>query len=141
MSSFKRYYFGVILRPSPTFAALVRDDHRLRYGFMAIGLNIVLYTLVYIFLTAGAGAPSSFTPWLAIPKESYYFYNRFLLAPSMLLAWIASAGVAQLLSKPFGGKAEFEDMLSLFGFAVSVACLASLLHDRIHPVKYICSPS
>ena len=96
---------------------------------MAVLINIVLYTLVYVFLTIGGGAPSSFTLWLAIPAEDYYQYNQFFLAPCMFAAWILAAGVAQLFSRPFSGKGGFEDNLSVFGFAISIASLASLLHD------------
>jgi hypothetical protein len=128
-NSFKDYYLGTILRPRRTFDALMADSRRLRYGSIAITISAVLYTLVYVFLNLGGGAPSSFTPWLAIPKEVYYHYNLFFLAPSMFLAWILAAGVAQLLSKPFSGKGTFEDTLSVFGFAISIACLPALLHD------------
>jgi len=88
-----------------------------------------LYTWVYINLTIGGGAPSSFAPWLAIPKESYYFYDRFLLAPSMFICWISAAGLIQLASKPFGGSGSFEDTLSTLGFSIGIASLASLVHD------------
>lgn len=77
----------------------------------------------------GGGAPSSFTPWLAVPKDVYYFYNRFWLAPSMFGCWILAAGVAHLLSKLFSGKGSFEDTLSVFGFGITIATFFSALHD------------
>lgn len=129
LKSFNDYYFGTILRPRRTFEALLADDRRLKFGLLALLISVVLYTLVYVFLTIGGGAPSSFTPFLAIPKEVYYSYNRFFLAPSMFMGWILAAGVAQLLSRPFAGKGSFEDMLSVFGFGIGIACLASLAHD------------
>jgi hypothetical protein len=129
MRAFASYYLGTILRPRRTFDALMTDPRRLTYGALAVALSAVLYSLVYIFLTLGGGAPSSFTPWLAIPKDVYYFYNRFFLAPSIFLGWILAAGVAHLLSKPFGGRGAFEDTLSALGFGISVACLPALLHD------------
>lgn len=129
MNSFMDYYIGVILRPRRTFDALMNDSRRLKFGFMAFGVNAVLYTLVYVFLSIGGGAPSSFTTGLAIPKDVYYFYNQFFLAPSMFACWLLAAGVAQLMSRPFSGKGSFEDNLSVLGFSISIACLASLLHD------------
>jgi hypothetical protein len=129
MNTFGQYYIGTLVHPTRTFADLLNDDRRLRFGWYAIGINMILYTWVYINLTQAQGAPSSFTPWLAIPKESYYYFNRFLLAPSMLICWISAAGLVQLLSKPFDGKGTFEDTLSLLGFAISISCLASLVHD------------
>lgn len=127
--SFKDYYLGAIFRPRRTFDVLMEDSRRLRFGFFAISISVVLYTFVYVFLSMGGSAPSSFTPFLAIPKAVYYQYNRFFLAPSMFGCWILAAGVAQLLSRLFSGKGSFEDTLSVFGFGISIATLASLLHD------------
>jgi len=84
---------------------------------------------VYIFLWHGRGAPSTLTPWLAIPKDVYYFYNQFILAPSMFGCCILAAGVAHLLSQLFSGKGSFEDTLSVFGFGITIATLFALLHD------------
>ena len=129
VSSFFRYYTGTILRPHRTFSELLEDNRRLQFGFWALAINALLYAMVYVFLAHGGGAPSSFPPWLAISREEFYQYDRFILAPSMFGCWILAAGVAQLLSKAFSGKGMFEDMLSVFGYAISIACLASLLHD------------
>lgn len=129
MRDFARHWLGTIVRPRRTFSALLDDPRRLRHGLFALAFNALLYTLVYVFLTIGGGAPSAFTPWLAIPKDDYYFWNRFLLAPTMFAAWILSAGVAQLLSRPFGGRGRFEDMAAVLGFAIAIPCLASLAHD------------
>jgi hypothetical protein len=90
-----------------------------------------LYTIMYIMLTIGNGAPSVFTPWLNIPKEEYYAWNRFLVAPSMFISWILSAGVVQMLSHLFHGKGSFEDTLSVLGLGVGVAMWATLLHDLV----------
>lgn len=129
MKTFPQYYLRTLWRPSQTFSDLLADPRRSRFGWYAILINMFLYTMVYVNLTIGGGAPSSFTPWLAIPKESYYYYDRFLLAPSMLICWIAASGIVQLASKPFGGSGTFEDTLSVLGFSIGIACLASLLHD------------
>jgi hypothetical protein len=129
LKSFKDYYFGVIIHPRRTFDALLTDGRQLKFGFLALLISLVLYTFVYIFLTMRGGAPSSFSPFLNISKDVYYQYNRFILAPSMLGAWILAAGVGQLLSRAFSGKGSFEDTLSVFGFGIGISVLASLLHD------------
>ncbi len=105
------------------------DPHRLRYGTQAVLLAACLYTLVYVFLVLGGGAPSAFAPWLAIPRESYYAWSRFMLAPSMFGCWILSAGAGHLLCRPAGGKGTFEDTLAALGFAIAASTLVSLLHD------------
>jgi hypothetical protein len=81
LKSFKDYYFGTIFRPRRTFEALLSDDRSLKFGFLAISINAVLYSLVYIYLSMSGAAPSSFTPFLAILANVYYQYDRFILAP------------------------------------------------------------
>ena len=127
--SFTSYLVGTLLQPRKTFELLMTDTRRLKFGLAAISINALVYTLVYVFLTIGGGAPSSFTPWLAVPKEVYYFYNRFWLAPSMFCCWILAAGVAHLLSKLFSGQGSFEDTLSALGFGILIATSFATLHD------------
>jgi Yip1 domain len=129
MNTFKAYLLGTLFQPRRTFDLLLADNRRLRFGFIAISMNAALYTLIYIFLTIGGGAPSSFDPWLAVPKDVYYSYNRFWLAPSMFGCFILAAGVAHLLSRLFSGKGSFEDTLSVFGFGVTIATFFAALHD------------
>ncbi len=129
MKTFAQYYWEILFHPRRTFDELLTDHHRLKFGIIALSISVILYNLVYIFLTIGGGAPSSFTPWLNIPKETYYFYDRFILAPSMFGCWILSAGLAQLLSRIFKGRGSFEDTLSVLGFAIGISVLASLAHD------------
>ncbi len=114
-TTFGHYYLGTLLRPRRTFDLLLQDPRRLKFGALALAINALLYTLVYVFLTMGGGAPSSLTPWLNIPADVYYAYNRFILAPSMFGCWILAAGVAQLLSRLFSGEGTFEDTLSTTG--------------------------
>lgn len=127
--SFMDYYVGTVLAPRATFEALMRDERRLIFGTIAMAITIQLYTLVYIFLSIGGGAPSVLKPWLAIPAKVYYHYNEYLLAPSLFMGWILAAGVAQLLSRAYSGKGRFEDSLSALGFGINIACLPSLAHD------------
>ncbi|HLO13323.1 MAG TPA: Yip1 family protein [Anaerolineales bacterium] len=129
LKSFKDYYVGTLFRPRQTFDLLLTDSRRLKFGLLAIAFNAILYTFVYIFLTIGGSAPSAFKPWLAVPTDVYYYYNRFWLAPSMFGCWILAAGVAHLLSRLFSGKGSFEDTLSVFGFGITIASAFSLLHD------------
>jgi hypothetical protein len=127
--SFKDYLIGTLLRPGRTFEFLMADSRKVKFGLIAMSITAVVYTLVYAFLSFSGGAPSSFTPWLAVPKEVYYFYNQFWLAPSMFGCWILAAGVAHLISKLFSGKGSFEDTLSVFGFGITIATFFSALHD------------
>ena len=127
--SFGNYLVGTLLRPRQTFNLLMADNRRVKFGLVAISINAIIYTLVYVFLSIGGGAPSTYAPWLAVPKDVYYYYNQFWLAPSMFGCWILAAGVAHLLSKLFSGKGSFEDTLSALGFGILVATFFAILHD------------
>lgn len=130
-STFLRYYYRAFLRPQRAFDGLVTDQSHFLFGFGFIAIPGVLYTLMYVLLTIGNGAPSSFTPWLNIPMDEYYYYNRFLLMPSLLLSWIFAAGTIQILAYFARGKGTFEHTLSALALAISVAMWSTLLHDLI----------
>lgn len=129
--SFVAYYRGAVLAPRATFDALCEDPRRLRFGTWALTSNAALYTLVYLFLVMGNGRPTVFKPWLALPAESYYRYDAFLLAPSMFAAWLLAAGVVQLFGKLLGGSGSFEDTLAVLGFGIAIASWSTLLHDLL----------
>jgi hypothetical protein len=126
---FLNYYLNTFNSPSKTFEKLLNCKHKMRYAFYAVAIQIIVYTLVYVFLVMGEGRP--FKPWLNIPPENYYRYNRFLLAPSLLFAWILAAGVVQLSCKSTAGKGSFEDTLCVLAFGIGVASWATGLHDLI----------
>jgi hypothetical protein len=127
--SFTNYLVNSLLHPRRTFDLLLQDERRLKFGFYAMLISVVEYTLVYVFLTIGHGAPSAFTPWLNVPEAVYYSYNRFWLAPSMLSGWILASGVAYLLSRLVSGKGSFDDTLAVFGIGITLATFFSALHD------------
>ena len=126
---FRNYYAAAFTRPAEVFASLLHDERKVTMAFMFMLVPTFLYTLMYVFLNIANGAPSTFTPWLNISKDSYYFYNQFLLAPSMIFSWFTAASVVQLLSRAFGGSGTFEDTLSMLGLSISVALWSTLVHD------------
>ena len=129
--SFWQYYFNSFTNPKETFILLLSDNKRLRYGLGFILIPIIGYTIMYIFLAIANGAPSVFTPWLNISKEKYYFWNQFLLAPSMLMSWFVSVSVIQILCVFMGGKGTFEDTLIIISLGISIAMWGTLFHDLI----------
>jgi hypothetical protein len=122
-------YFRTIIRPRQTFEGLIlrRDHFSMAFRYMLI--PITGYTLMYIFLAAAGGAPSVFNPWLDIPKEKYYLYNQFLLAPSMILAWFASVATIQAAAHAVKGIGTFEQTLCVVGLSISISMLGGLIHD------------
>jgi Yip1 domain len=122
-------YLRAFYKPTAAFRELLEKKNYFALGFLYILLPITGYTLLYIFLTIAKGAPSVFTPWLNISKESYYSVNRFLLAPSMLLCWFTATSVIQILSRLFKGSGSFEQTLAVLALCISIAMWASLIHD------------
>lgn len=127
--SFWSYYKGLILKPSKTFPEILQDHRRVRFGFFAVLIPALGYTLFYSMASMAGGAPSTFKPWLAIPIEDYFFYDIFIVAPSMILCWIFASGLVQLLSRLFSGKGAFEDTVTVIGFGISIATWSTLIHD------------
>lgn len=124
-----RYFAKAFYNPSKAFEEYLWDNKYYKYGFIYILIPTACYTLMYIFLTIGEGAPSVFTPWLNISKESYYSINRFLLAPSMFMCWLLSSSLMQILSRMFGGKGSFEQTLSVLALSIGVSMIPALIHD------------
>ena len=65
-------------------------------------------------------AHTTFKPWLAIPAEDYYRYNRFLLAPSLLMCCLLADSIVQLFSRFFRGSGTFEDTLAALGLGIAI---------------------
>lgn len=128
---FAPLYLLAFARPRRAFEKLLDGPRPLRMGALAVLLTASLYTLMYWFLSVGGAAPSSFDPWLAIPKEVYYRYNVFLLSPSMFACWLLAAAVAQLTARAWSGRGTFENTAAVMGLGVSVASWTTLLHDLV----------
>ena len=125
---FLSLYGRTIYHPGKAFQEML-DARHLRFGFLYMAIPVAFYTLMYVMLHAGGGAPSTFTPWLNIPKNEYYYYNQFLLAPSLILAWFSAAAMLQVVCRGLGGTGTFEATLSLLGLSISVAMWTTLIHD------------
>lgn len=124
-----RYFLRSFKSPAKTFEELLATDKYFTYSFIYILIPILGYTLMYVFLTIGGGAPSVFKPWLNISKESYYSVNRFLLAPGMIMSWLLASSIMQILSKIFKGEGSFEKTMSILALSISVAMIPALIHD------------
>jgi hypothetical protein len=127
--SFFSYYFSAIKTPTAVFNELFTDNRKVRFGFFAVLIQMIIYTLVYLFLIMGGGEP--FKPWLAIAPEIYYRYNVFFLAPTMLMGWILASGAVQLLSRVFSGTGSFENTSVVLGFGIGLASWTTGFHDLL----------
>lgn len=129
MSSFVRYYWPAFIRPVTVYKSLLKSDRRLRYAIYAMLINMVVYTLVYLFLIYGDGRP--YKPWLDIPEEVYYRYNVWFTAPTMFIGWLAAAAFTHLLTRSFTHRGTFDDLLVLLGFSISIASWSTSIHDLL----------
>jgi hypothetical protein len=124
-----RNYFLAFVRPGKAIERLLNDKNYFSLGFVYILIPIIGYTLMYVFLTIGKGAPSVFTPWLNIPKEQYYSINRFLLAPSIIICWWVSSSFIQVFSRFNKGTGSYEQTLSVVALSISISMWGGLIHD------------
>lgn len=122
-------YFQTFFRPERSFTKLLQTEKPIIEGFTFILIPVLGYSLMYVFLTIAHGAPSVFTPWLNISKETYYSANRFLLAPSMILCWFFVSAYVQVISKLQKGRGSFEQTLLLLALSISISMWGGLIHD------------
>jgi hypothetical protein len=129
MAGFLKKYLQTIYSPKTSFEKLLTNENYFSLGFFYILIPIFAYSLMYVFLTIGKGAPSVFTPWLNIPKETYYSINRFLLAPSMILCWLTASAIVHILSHFFKGIGTFEQTMTVIALSISISMWGGLIHD------------
>jgi Yip1 domain len=129
-TSFWNCLFSSVVAPRMTFERLMHNPRRLELGFKAVALVAAGYTISLALITWGGGQ-SRIAPWLAIPLESYFFWETFFIGIVTLGCWVLASGVVQLLCNLAGGKGSFEDTAALLGFAIAVPTLLPLLIDLI----------
>ena len=114
--NFWSYCGGIIIHPQQTIRQVIMEEKKVAYGFAAVLLLSVLYSIAVLVSWAKGGVPSGYEPFLRIPTGSYYFWQTFFTVPIGLIGWILFAGSAQLLSRKLGGQGSFEENLALLGF-------------------------
>jgi hypothetical protein len=118
MFSFKQFWlycWGTIVHPNSTFKDVLGKRSKVVYGFAAVMLLSILYSIsVFIGFMKGM-SPIGYEPFLKIPIESYYLWQTFFTIPVGLIGWILFAGSAHLLSRNLGGQGSFEDNLAVLG--------------------------
>ncbi len=126
---FFQIYLRMFTRPDSTFDLILDRKSTLRFGFFALLVPIIGYTLFYIMAWNAGGSPSAFSPWLALPVEKYFMYDIFLTLPGYYMAWLGASCTIFLISRLLNGAGSFENMLAVTGFGIGIATWSSLLHD------------
>jgi hypothetical protein len=124
-----RNYMLAFVKPERGLRNIIQQPGARKFALICVSSTAALYTLMYVFLTVADASPSVFTPWLNISKENYYYYNQFLVAPSLFLCWIVASGFIQSMSYAFNGRGAFKNTLSLTGVSISIAMWPTLVHD------------
>jgi hypothetical protein len=111
-----RYFILPIYRPLSGLKELLQDKKRVAYAagiFLFLG---IIYTLsVQIAYSRGIGA--AVEPFVKIPAEDYYYWQRFWQIPFFFLATILFAGIVRLLSLIVHGSGRFEDTFAVLCIA------------------------
>jgi len=115
--NFWSYCGGIVIHPRQTIRQVMREEKKVAYGFAAVLLLSIPYSIVVLISWAKGGMPPGYEPFLRIPTESYYFWQTFFTVPVGLIGWILFAGSAQLLSRKLGGQGSFEENLAVLGFS------------------------
>jgi hypothetical protein len=123
------YFAAFVRHPRRTWAQLLGDPAKLRYGFLAVLTVGLGYAVTVAGIAWSGGTPSP--PWLAIPPAEYFKWEVLFVAPVTALCWVLAGGVMHLLSKPLGGRGTFDDTLALLGFAIALPTFVSLIPDAI----------
>jgi len=119
MFSFRKFWsycWGTVVRPGETFREVIGERNKVAYGFAAVMLLCILYSVGVLTGFVKGLSPTGYEPFLRIPTESYYLWQTFFTIPVGLIGWILFAGAAQLLSRSLGGQGSFEDNLAVLGF-------------------------
>jgi hypothetical protein len=113
-----RYFFLPIYRPCNGINDLISERYKIVYSILVFLFLGIIYTIsVQIAYSKGLGA--AVKPFINIPAENYYYWQRFYQIPFFFLASILFAGTASLMSIPFKGRGDFIDIFCLLSISLT----------------------
>ena len=127
--NFWALYLKMFYKPKKAFEEIFESGNALKFGFYALLIPALGYTLFYLMAYHAGGSPSAFKPWLALPMEHYFKYDIFLTLPGYYMSWVVAATTVYLISRLFRGESKFDNILAIVGFGIGVATWSSMLHD------------
>jgi len=90
--------------------------------FLFLGL---LYTLS-VQLAYSRGITPGVTPFINIPVEDYYYWQRFWQIPFFFITTIVFSGIVRLLSEMVSGKGSFENIFCILAVAQSLPMFVAM---------------
>lgn len=89
------------------------------------------YAGCVLLLAAGGDLPGDLPPWLAIARDSYFWWEAAFIGPVIVAAGLLAAAVAYLLARAAGGTGDFDDTIAVLGPAVAGCTVVTLVPDLI----------
>jgi hypothetical protein len=116
------FFLGAILLPPLAFRRLLADARALGRGFRVVLLIGLLYAATS-FARAATGAVPMAPTWVKFAEYNYLIWQTLFILPIILLIWILTAGLLQLLGRRGPRAASFEATAGLAGYAVGLPLL------------------
>jgi hypothetical protein len=85
----------------------------------------VAYT-VSVQLAYSKGLGAKVQPFIKIPADDYYYWQRFFQIPFFFITSVVFAGIARLLSAILKGQGKFEDLFCLFCVAQTLPMILTM---------------
>jgi|UPI00036D4594 hypothetical protein len=111
-----RFFLLPIYQPIQSIQLLLENKRKITYSVLIFLFLGIIYTIsVQLAYMKGLGA--NVEPFIKIPANEYYFWQRFYQIPFFFITSIIFAGTVRLLSIVFSGKGNFEDHFCIFAIA------------------------
>ena len=111
-----RFFLLPIFQPIKGIQLLLENKRKITYSVLIFLFLGIIYTIsVQLAYMKGLGA--NVEPFIKIPANEYYFWQRFYQIPFFFITSIIFAGTVRLLSIAFSGKGRYEDHFCIFAIA------------------------
>jgi hypothetical protein len=120
-----RFFLLPIYKPRQGIDSLVRNKRKIGYAVLIFLFLGIIYTIsVQLAYMKGFGA--NVEPFIKIPANEYYFWQRFYQIPFFFITSILFAGIVRLISIPFHGVGTYEDHFCLFTVAQTLPMFVTM---------------
>jgi hypothetical protein len=106
---------------------LVQFDQRgLSTSVLVLFVVAVMWSITFLGLWV-AGLEPLASPWLVIPRPTYFLWEALFIGPLLFADWILTSGFFQLTCRLLGGGGSFESAARLVALSIGVSRVALLL--------------
>ena len=111
-----RFFLLPVYQPIKGIQSLLENKRKITYSILIFLFLGIIYTIsVQLAYMKGLGA--NVEPFIKIPANEYYFWQRFYQIPFFFITSIIFAGTVRLLSIVFSGKGRYEEHFCIFAIA------------------------